>query len=49
LANGELKGGRNFSEWRGTDEDGLPVCSGVYFYELVTASSRIVRKMLLMR
>ena len=49
LVNGEQKSGRCFSAWRGTDENGLPVSSGIYFYELVTASRKIVRKMLLIR
>jgi alpha-N-arabinofuranosidase len=49
LVNGEQKGGRYFSEWRGTDENGLPASSGVYFSELATASRKIVRKMVLIR
>jgi alpha-L-arabinofuranosidase len=49
LINGEYKNGRYLSEWAGTDENGLPVSSGVYFCELVTASHKVVRKMLLIR
>jgi alpha-L-arabinofuranosidase len=49
LVNGEQNSGRYFSAWQGTDENGLPVSSGVYFYELVTTSCKIIRKMLLMK
>ena len=49
LVNGKREGGRHFSEWRGTNGNGLPVCSGVYFYELVTTSQKIVQKMLLIK
>jgi alpha-L-arabinofuranosidase len=49
LINGEHKSGRYLSEWRGKDENGLPVSSGIYFCELVTASHKGVRKMLLIR
>ena len=49
LVNGEQESGHYFSEWGGTDENGLPVSSGLYFYELVTNSRKIVRKMVLMK
>ncbi|RQW02752.1 T9SS C-terminal target domain-containing protein, partial [candidate division KSB1 bacterium] len=49
LVNGEQKSGRYRSEWLATDENGSPVSSGVYLYELVTASGKIVRKMALIR
>jgi alpha-N-arabinofuranosidase len=49
LVNDVQNDGRYFSEWRGMDENGLPVSSGVYFYELVTTSHKIVRKMVLIR
>ena len=49
LVNGVQRSGRHFSEWRGTADNGVPVSSGIYFYELTTASRKIVRKMLLIR
>lgn len=35
--------------WRGIDDAGLPVASGVYFYALETSGFRQVRKLLLIR
>jgi alpha-N-arabinofuranosidase len=49
LVNEVKKEGRYLSEWYGTNENGLPVSSGVYFYELVTTSHKIARKMVLIR
>jgi alpha-N-arabinofuranosidase len=49
LVNDVKKEGCYVSEWRGINENGLPVSSGVYFYELVTTSHKIVRKMVLIR
>jgi len=49
LVNDVQKEGRYFSEWHGTNENGLPVSSGIYFCELLTTSRKIVRKMVLMR
>ena len=36
-------------EWNGTDENGVPVSSGVYFYRIVVGDFRKVRKMILLR
>ena len=49
LANGVQNEGLYNFEWYGTNEKGMPVSSGIYFYELVTTSHKIVRKMLLVR
>ena len=35
--------------WRGMDENGKPVSSGVYFYQLVTEKKTITKKMILIK
>jgi hypothetical protein len=49
LVSGELPAGRHQVEWRGTDESGLPVASGVYFYRLVAGTKTLTRKMMLLK
>jgi hypothetical protein len=49
LLNGEMPAGKNEVSWDGTHESGLPSPSGIYFYELRTASERQVRKMVLLK
>lgn len=49
LVNKVQKSGRYFYEWCGTDKEGFPVTSGVYFYELTTSSRKLIRKMLVIR
>ena len=41
--------GRYQVEWNGKNDAGTEVSSGLYFYELITASQKIVRKMILLR
>ena len=36
-------------EWKGRDEKGSPVTSGVYFYRLVTDKEAITKKMVMLR
>ncbi len=45
----ELSPGTHSAVWDGTDEQGVPVTSGVYFSRLRTGTECHVRKMLLMR
>ncbi len=44
-----LKGNRYRFVWRGRNDSGDPVASGVYFYRLKTPKQTAVKKMLLMR
>lgn len=41
--------GQHQTVWRGKNDSGEPVSSGIYFYELVTNSHRSVKKMILVR
>ena len=50
LHEGPLEAGRHFFRWDGTDRDGRPVSSGVYFIRLRNEAGRVfVGKMLLMK
>jgi hypothetical protein len=44
-----VKSGKHRVVWPGTDDDGLPVASGVYFYKIQAGNEIEVRKMLLVR
>ena len=49
LVNGVMNPGQYTMEWNATDEVGNPVASGIYFYELRSASFTARKKMLLIR
>ncbi|MBC8415792.1 MAG: T9SS type A sorting domain-containing protein, partial [Candidatus Cloacimonetes bacterium] len=41
--------GRSEMIWNGKDDNGKPVSSGVYFYQLVTEKKTITKKMILIK
>ncbi|MBN2461392.1 MAG: T9SS type A sorting domain-containing protein, partial [Candidatus Cloacimonetes bacterium] len=49
LFSGMLSGGRHTYVWEGTDDKGLPVSSGIYFYNLVVNERSFSGKMLLIK
>lgn len=49
LVSGPGKRGVHRLTWNGTDDRGVPVSSGVYFYKLVAGNSAATRKMVLLR
>ena len=49
LADAVMPAGRHGIVWRGLDDRGAPVASGVYFYRLETGDARMVRRMTLLR
>ena len=49
LSNGTLNAGTHSLVWNGTDEQGNPVASGLYFYRIKTSEQDISGKMLLMK
>jgi flagellar hook assembly protein FlgD len=49
LADGVLGSGEHRITWRGTDDAGRPVASGIYLYRLEVGGEVITRKMLLLR
>ncbi|MDZ7346892.1 MAG: T9SS type A sorting domain-containing protein, partial [candidate division KSB1 bacterium] len=49
LANGFHQSGLHRATWRGTDDLGRPVNSGVYFYRLEAEGKALTQKMLLVR
>ncbi|NNE08218.1 MAG: T9SS type A sorting domain-containing protein, partial [Gemmatimonadetes bacterium] len=49
LLHEERSAGRHVSEWRGRDDAGRAVPSGVYFYRLKTESGVETRRMVLIR
>ncbi len=46
LVNDKQESGRYQVEWHGKDNNGNHVSSGLYFYELITSSNRIRKKMI---
>lgn len=49
LVDGTLPAGIHRVTWRGQDEEGAPVASGVYFYQLEAAGSSEIKGMVLVR
>ena len=49
LVNGELDAGSYAKEWKGLNNDGTKVASGVYFYRLEAGAFESVKKMVLLR
>ena len=49
LAHMEHEVGRHEVVWDGTDDDGLPMASGVYYYRLSNGECRHTRKLTLLR
>lgn len=49
LVDGEMEAGPHSIEWKGTDQYGGEVASGIYFYKMVTEKYTDTRKMVLMR
>jgi hypothetical protein len=49
LVNGQLSAGNRSILWDGTDNDGIKVASGIYFYRLRTDTFTQTRKMFLVR
>jgi hypothetical protein len=49
LMDGKLHQGDHNITWDGTDEQNLPVASGIYFYRLIRAEESVNRKMILMK
>jgi flagellar hook assembly protein FlgD len=49
LVNARQAAGRYNVTWTGTDGNGRPVASGVYFYRIVFDNSAQTRKMLLLK
>jgi flagellar hook assembly protein FlgD len=49
LVRGYYQPGHHEAEWQGTDDEGRPVASGVYFYRLTSEGVNETRKMLLLK
>ena len=49
LLDKELGTGTYIEDWDGTDANGAPVASGVYFYRLSAGGTSVSRKMLLLK
>ncbi|MBN1155279.1 T9SS type A sorting domain-containing protein, partial [candidate division KSB1 bacterium] len=49
LSAGTIAAGTHVATWDGTNDEGMPVSSGIYFYQLKTYSSVISRRMILLR
>jgi len=49
LADGQQKKGSHAVEWRGFDDSGVAVSSGIYFYRLTVGKNTLSRKMVLLR
>lgn len=49
LLKGRYEKGENSVVWKGYNDAGKKVSSGIYFYELITSNKRISKKMLLLK
>jgi hypothetical protein len=49
LVNQSLSPGHHTATWNGTNDNGRPVASGIYFYRLSTSEATATRKMILLR
>ena len=49
VVDGTLAAGQHEVIWNGSDQDGVAVSSGVYFYRLKSATFNQTRKMTLMK
>jgi M6 family metalloprotease-like protein len=49
LLDRDLGAGKHVIQWNGTDNNGVYVSSGVYFYQVESNGNKAVRKMMLMR
>jgi len=49
LLNENLSTGKHVITWDATDQQGIRVASGIYFYILQTPSTRLVGKMILQK
>jgi len=49
VVNSQRAAGRHFAAWNGTNQNGAPAPSGVYFYRLKTSGDELTRKMMLLR
>ena len=49
LANGEFEAGNYLVDWNGTNEDGSPSASGIYFYRLTANDFQSTKKMMLLK
>ena len=49
LCDGELAPGAHRMHWRGLDQEGRPVASGVYLYRLQSGRRELAKRMVLVR
>ncbi|KQC11942.1 MAG: hypothetical protein APR54_02610 [Candidatus Cloacimonas sp. SDB] len=49
LLNSFVPSGQYSIEWNGTDNEGVPVSSGIYFYSLTTETGSAVKRMILLK
>jgi len=49
ILDNDMRAGVHIAEWRGTDSDGSPVTSGIYFYKLESDNFQATKKMVLLK
>jgi len=49
LENGVIPAGKYRVEWKGANDRGDPVSSGIYYYRLIAGKDKITRKLVIMR
>ncbi|MEW5923564.1 MAG: FlgD immunoglobulin-like domain containing protein [Candidatus Zixiibacteriota bacterium] len=49
LTDSRMNAGDHSVEWDGTDTDGNPAASGIYFYQLIAEDFHDARKMILLK